>query len=324
MGSRFPYFILFFLFSTKLFCQDILFLKDSTQQEVKVLEINTESIKYKRFNYLDGPVYILPKTELRKIVFKNGTEEVIKPFLSTSIPLIAETHSITPIQKPHRKIGDYIKFNVQLGGAIYNKYSNVPYDMEDGSMGSDERYFGYHKNNNNISINLGINTLFGRSPYVKTVLGINYLRSKGEFDYEYSQGGYTSYKNNFHYTSKLDFINVLTGLRFTIFKQFHIEPLISFNILANSDVRFSGTATTTYISGGPNPTPYKTETEYYTNKKTDKSPTEHTISLAPRASYSFKIKDIHFETYLAYNLAASFRLPWWMIGITYYPFKKLR
>ena len=57
--------------------QDQLFKKDNAKLEVKILEINQTEIKYKMFNYLDGPTIIISKSEVALIIYQNGTHEAI-------------------------------------------------------------------------------------------------------------------------------------------------------------------------------------------------------------------------------------------------------
>ncbi len=60
-----------------LFSQDQLFKKDNTKVDVKILEINPTDIKYKLFNYEDGPTITVLKSEVALIIYKNGMHEVI-------------------------------------------------------------------------------------------------------------------------------------------------------------------------------------------------------------------------------------------------------
>ena len=71
--------ILTFLF---LFCttisnaQDIIYKKDKTKIEAKVLEIGTTDVKYKSSSNPDGPVYVVPKSEIAIIIYPNGTTDI--------------------------------------------------------------------------------------------------------------------------------------------------------------------------------------------------------------------------------------------------------
>ncbi len=60
-----------------IFAQDQLFKKDNNKLEVKILEINPTEIKYKLFNYQDGPIIIISKKEVALIIYQNGVHEVI-------------------------------------------------------------------------------------------------------------------------------------------------------------------------------------------------------------------------------------------------------
>ncbi len=71
-------FIIFFIalsFSSE--AQDILYLSNGSKLAVKVTEINSTDIKYKDFTNLDGPTYVVSKSELVLIQFSNGVSEVL-------------------------------------------------------------------------------------------------------------------------------------------------------------------------------------------------------------------------------------------------------
>ncbi len=54
---------------------DILFLKNGKVIKIKTIEINESDIKYKRFDHLDGPNYVISKDDVKKIIYKNGLIE---------------------------------------------------------------------------------------------------------------------------------------------------------------------------------------------------------------------------------------------------------
>lgn len=56
---------------------DVIALKNGEEINVKVLEISQTEIKYKKCDNLDGPTFIIPKSNAVKIKFSNGTTEVI-------------------------------------------------------------------------------------------------------------------------------------------------------------------------------------------------------------------------------------------------------
>lgn len=68
-------FTLFIIMSIQSFAQDKLLKIDGTETPVKVLEIDTKLVKYKRFNNLNGPTYTISKSKVFMIQYENGTKE---------------------------------------------------------------------------------------------------------------------------------------------------------------------------------------------------------------------------------------------------------
>ncbi|MBR1538639.1 MAG: hypothetical protein IJ636_03940 [Bacteroidales bacterium] len=58
------------------FAQDVITKKDGTDIQAKILEVNEDDIKYKRFDYLDGPVFTMLKSDILIIRYANGTNDV--------------------------------------------------------------------------------------------------------------------------------------------------------------------------------------------------------------------------------------------------------
>lgn len=58
------------------FAQDILYKNDGNNEEVKIIEVGTRTVIYKKWNNQDGPDFIISKNEIYKIKFKNGDEEM--------------------------------------------------------------------------------------------------------------------------------------------------------------------------------------------------------------------------------------------------------
>ena len=61
------------------FSQDIIYKKDNTKIEAKILEINPTEIRYKLFGNPDGPLYIIYKSEVTKIQYPNGQVDNVSP-----------------------------------------------------------------------------------------------------------------------------------------------------------------------------------------------------------------------------------------------------
>jgi hypothetical protein len=66
-------------------CDKITFL-NGNEEEVKLIEIGDDFVKYKKCNNLDGPIYNTSKEKLFMITFSNGAKEVINHEASKDIP----------------------------------------------------------------------------------------------------------------------------------------------------------------------------------------------------------------------------------------------
>ncbi len=66
-----------FLFST-LFAQDRIFKKNGEIIEAKVRSVTPESITFKKFDNPDGPEYSIPKQDVVKIKYQNGSEDIFE------------------------------------------------------------------------------------------------------------------------------------------------------------------------------------------------------------------------------------------------------
>lgn len=56
--------------------QDIIVTKDAKRIEAKIQEVSSTEIKYKKFTYQDGPVFVLPIADVNSILFENGDVQV--------------------------------------------------------------------------------------------------------------------------------------------------------------------------------------------------------------------------------------------------------
>ena len=58
------------------FAQDIITKRDGVDIEAKVLEISDENVKYKKFDYQDGPAYNVKTSEILMIRYENGSKDI--------------------------------------------------------------------------------------------------------------------------------------------------------------------------------------------------------------------------------------------------------
>lgn len=58
--------------------QDVIYKNDGTEIKAKIIELTTETIKYKNFDQREGPIRNLLFSEVYMIIYEDGTREVIK------------------------------------------------------------------------------------------------------------------------------------------------------------------------------------------------------------------------------------------------------
>jgi hypothetical protein len=57
--------------------QDLIITKKGQDISAKVLEISLTTVKYKRFDNINGPIYNIPKSDVLMIRYQNGTKELL-------------------------------------------------------------------------------------------------------------------------------------------------------------------------------------------------------------------------------------------------------
>src|ERR1035437_3586109 len=66
---------LLFLYLPFIQAQDTVVKRNNEKVVAKIIEVNQNDIKYKRFDYQDGPTFSIVKWELKYIVYGNGVKE---------------------------------------------------------------------------------------------------------------------------------------------------------------------------------------------------------------------------------------------------------
>lgn len=107
-------FILFttFLFVASAYSQDILYTSAGNKLLAKVLEINVKDIKYKDFNNIEGPTYVISKTDIVLIQYSNGVTEVINDNPQTISPKTAEHGAVVADPLDKIKVAEKKEFNL--------------------------------------------------------------------------------------------------------------------------------------------------------------------------------------------------------------------
>ncbi|TGE27755.1 hypothetical protein E5K02_13925 [Hymenobacter metallicola] len=76
-----------FLLAFTAHAQDLLTKQNGEEIQVKVLEITPSEVHYKRFDYLDGPLIIVRKSDVFMIRYANGSKEVFGKPTAAPTPL---------------------------------------------------------------------------------------------------------------------------------------------------------------------------------------------------------------------------------------------
>ncbi len=70
--------ILFSFFVENFFAQDTITKNNSEKIIAKILEISSNEVRFKKFDFQDGPTYIEKKSDIKMIVYSNGVKEVFE------------------------------------------------------------------------------------------------------------------------------------------------------------------------------------------------------------------------------------------------------
>lgn len=69
--------ILFACSFTRSAAQDTIIMTNGNIIPAKILEVSTEEVRYKRFDNIDGPVFITKTVEINKIKYQSGNTDVL-------------------------------------------------------------------------------------------------------------------------------------------------------------------------------------------------------------------------------------------------------
>ncbi len=229
--------IVFLIISINSFAQDVITKIDSSKVTVVIIEINPNEVKYKLFNYSDGPLITASKFEIAYITYKNGLSEKIiqKPMLQKQVlnyydkpltPYLSPEEKDTkaePLYKYQNSLGlNYIAFLNNCVGINYtrdvkkaNLIINVPLMV---GFGNPTITNGLYKNNyvgphdafsyNKLNYQVGLSMLF--TPNMKRAT--NFLLGP-----------------SFHYSS----FDVSTELNYTVNTNINNQPIYYKEVFKN-------------------------------------------------------------------------------------------
>lgn len=175
--------IFLFIGCSNAFAQDIIFSKAEKKIEAKIIEANDEVFKYKSAQNPDGPTYTIARSEIKEIVFENGSVEVFRQAPPPSPLSIEEVKSIIlekintyafdlkSASRPYRASfeGDYLKLGIMRSRGDEYYINPVLYDF---SRAYDFQDISYRSNGAFINVFVGFLNKKGKVEKVKLVIRV--------------------------------------------------------------------------------------------------------------------------------------------------------
>lgn len=109
--------ISFFLVSTNIFSQDIIYKKDNTKIEGEIIKITDSEIEYRKFTQPDGPIRVISIEKVNQINYEDGTFEVFKSVEKEST--IKKVTNISPIEVVQAEEQGSLKINKKDVTVVY-------------------------------------------------------------------------------------------------------------------------------------------------------------------------------------------------------------
>lgn len=226
-------FLAFFGLVSASEAQDQLYKKDNSKLLVKITEVSPEEIKYKLFDNLTGPTYVVSKSEVSLLIYENGQHEVISTGPEVVVParvVPAGPYQRLPLAMTKADSLKFYKYSESISlnflsfvnmevGLIYQKdflKSNfnitipVAIGIEKPSL-TESVYF--NNGNNGITLNRKLFEVgFGFNYYpslrypVNFYVGpsIRYMQYSCQQYYSYSVPSNQPYPNNYYTTTNLN------------------------------------------------------------------------------------------------------------------------
>lgn len=112
---------------TRVSGQDVIFYKDGTKDTVKIVEIGSESISFKKYKRLNGPLYVVVKSEITLIEFENGKIEVLDSVRTSGSKNSKPYVKLIGRNVLSANIFSMVLGNVQMGYEVLNEDGKVGY-----------------------------------------------------------------------------------------------------------------------------------------------------------------------------------------------------
>jgi len=101
--------------------QDTIVKIDNSKLIVKISEISEQSIKYSKFDYIDGPIYIINIKEVKEVILKNNEHIIYNSGLHNSdstYSSINENKTPSRISTINKPSDEFVRIGFTYGGSI--------------------------------------------------------------------------------------------------------------------------------------------------------------------------------------------------------------
>jgi hypothetical protein len=89
------FFVFFIVGVFSVHSQDLINLKDGNVIEARIVEISQTEIRYRRYDHLDGPIIVIPATDVLSIRYENGRVEIINTVLpKPDLPFLPSAYKV--------------------------------------------------------------------------------------------------------------------------------------------------------------------------------------------------------------------------------------
>jgi hypothetical protein len=86
--KRYFIFAILLAYSFSIKAQDTIVTRNGETIISKLVEVNPTNVRYKRFDYQDGPLFMLEKQDLKFIVYVNGMKDSFENYVAPPAPVI--------------------------------------------------------------------------------------------------------------------------------------------------------------------------------------------------------------------------------------------
>jgi len=185
MKPRITLFLSLFMFcALNLFGQDLIVTNSKEELKTKVVEIDEFLVKYKKFDFQEGPIFSIKKSDVFLIIYSNGSRELFNQ--NQVVDISTDAQSIQNITSTENAKTNYSQPTISINSPT--KISNG--NSEKSSMVNSESRTLFNKGEKFFGIGIGTGVLLGSSAGGLATVSIPYVSAR--FDKIFIQLGETS------------------------------------------------------------------------------------------------------------------------------------